>query len=599
VALAGHTDWVWAVQMSRDGERVVSGSHDGTVRVWSVPRRAAVAAVDVGPPRVVDLRAATLRYDDDFVIALSLAADAATLFVGMGHGGIHVVDCDSGLVEALLRTDRTGAGVICLALVEFNSNLTNCGGGVYGRLFAGHDNGLVSEWDLEARSCVTVYGNARSGVGHVRSIAARIVPAAGEQGVEGDGESKTAGSVVGASLGSRSGAAGGGECVIEFATGYDDGTVRVWRADGCAEGGGEGEAALCAGPLLPENLAVGCTSVPRRHVDIPGNIPSCISASADGRWLVSGSNEGTICVWDVVSGHCVATLLGHGAGNIRCVDISDCGSIVASCSEDTTARVWSLKDGEWSPSTVLQHDERVNCLVLTADGTRAITGDVGGVVRVWNADTGVLCEPVLFGHDAGITTLAVDCSQVTIGDSGRGESIGRTSRSLTDNLKRGPRNQSLRGRLRFSSRDVSGTCFLWNWPREDSVESRSQIPFEQALEQVFVDVLGLTENSRWRQQRYWWLDKPDTFTMRATEANSTGCEVRSDRVTWRKLEVVPCAPRSDGCECVARIELDSVIENSTMYAFERREGGLLKTIACCGLVDGTLALFEVMRPPER
>jgi hypothetical protein len=89
-------------------------------------------------------------------------------------------------------------------------------------------------------------------------------------------------------------AAGGGECVNEFATGYDDGTVRVWRADGCAEDGGEQEVAVSAGPLLPEEL--GCTNVPRRYVDIPGNAPSCISASADERWLVFCSFQGVVCV---------------------------------------------------------------------------------------------------------------------------------------------------------------------------------------------------------------------------------------------------------------------------------------------------------------
>jgi WD40 repeat protein len=79
----------------------------------------------------------------------------------------------------------------------------------------------------------------------------------------------------------------------------------------------------------------------------------------------------------------------------------------------------------------------VNCVVLTADGSRAITGDASGLVRVWDTEIGALCEPVLLGHDTGITTLAVDCSQVTSGDSGRGESIGRTSRSLKVKLREG------------------------------------------------------------------------------------------------------------------------------------------------------------------
>jgi hypothetical protein len=57
------------------------------------------------------------------------------------------------------------ARLFCLALVEFNSKSSNCADAVRERLFAGHSNGNVSEWDLESRSCVAVYGDARSGAG--------------------------------------------------------------------------------------------------------------------------------------------------------------------------------------------------------------------------------------------------------------------------------------------------------------------------------------------------------------------------------------------------------------------------------------------------
>ena len=34
--LEGHTDGVWAVAISTDGAKIVSGSDDNTVRVWSM-----------------------------------------------------------------------------------------------------------------------------------------------------------------------------------------------------------------------------------------------------------------------------------------------------------------------------------------------------------------------------------------------------------------------------------------------------------------------------------------------------------------------------------------------------------------------------------
>jgi hypothetical protein len=84
----------------------------------------------------------------------------------------------------------------------------------------------------------------------------------------------------------------------------------------------------------------------------------------------------------------------------------------------------------------------------------------------------------------------------------------------------------------------------------------------------------------------------------STETRASGCDVGSgDRVTV--LEFLPDVPRPDGCECVARVELDSSIQRSTLRAFERLERGMQTTMAYCRLLDGTLALFEVIRLPEQ
>jgi WD40 repeat protein len=597
VALAGHTDWVRAVQVSRDGQRVVSGSDDGTVRVWSVPPRAALAAADVGPPLVLELRFAMWGHVDDKVWALSLAADAAAAFVGMSRGSIHVVDCDSLRLFLSLRTDRTaGAAVTCLALVEFTSNSMQPGGSVCGRLFAGHVNGLVSEWDLGIGSCLTVYGDTRSGTAVEKAIAAWIVPAAGGQGVEGDGKSAAAGSAVGSSGGGSSVGVGGSECVIQFATGHENGTARVWHADSGEAESDEEKTDLSAGLLVTEYPAAGCMSVPKRHVDILQDPPSCMSASADGRWLVSGSYEAIVCVWDGYSGRCTTTLLGHETGNIRCVDISPCGSIVASCSEDTTARIWKLKDRTWSRPIVLQHETQVNCIMLTADSSRAITGDAEGVLRVWNVETGMQCEPVLSRHTAGRLSLGTKCRIVRNADSGwRGceESLDLGARSLERSVP-----PSLQPNLWFSSRDKNGTSQLWNWPSENPI-NMCEVTSKQLLQHLFPGERDVTEIIYWREKRCWRKGKPDTFTLHAaTEASSPGCVVGRGRAENRELEVLPFAAPPQWCNCAARVELESCVLLWTMHAFERFEGGLLRTIVCCGLNDGTVAVFELVRSPE-
>jgi hypothetical protein len=232
------------------------------------------------------LRVVTAGNDTDFVIVLSLVANPTTAFAKMARGSIHDVDCDSGRVTTPLRTERTaGAAFICLAPVEFNSNSTR-GGGVCGLLLPGHFRGLVADWDEESPSCLAVSGNARSEIGFVRSLAARIVPAAGGQGVESCGQSTAPGSAVGDSGGGWSGGAGGGECGIVFATSMAMGLPVCGARTVARNAAATRRFTLSAGLLDPKNPPAGCTGVSKQHVDIPGDVPSCISASTGGRRLV-------------------------------------------------------------------------------------------------------------------------------------------------------------------------------------------------------------------------------------------------------------------------------------------------------------------------
>jgi WD domain, G-beta repeat len=73
-----HTDEVTAVQVSRDGTRVVSASEDGTLRVWQVPLDA-TSADDIAPPRVLRARSA--------VLSLATSADASPAFLGRDWDG--------------------------------------------------------------------------------------------------------------------------------------------------------------------------------------------------------------------------------------------------------------------------------------------------------------------------------------------------------------------------------------------------------------------------------------------------------------------------------------------------------------------------------
>src|SRR6516164_4635245 len=77
--LEGHKSWVWAVALTADGKRTVSGSEDRTLRVWDLEGNQL--------PRV-------LEGHTDWVNAVALAADGRRAVSGSRDGTLRVWDLE-------------------------------------------------------------------------------------------------------------------------------------------------------------------------------------------------------------------------------------------------------------------------------------------------------------------------------------------------------------------------------------------------------------------------------------------------------------------------------------------------------------------------
>jgi platelet-activating factor acetylhydrolase IB subunit alpha len=69
---------------------------------------------------------------------------------------------------------------------------------------------------------------------------------------------------------------------------------------------------------------------------------SSIEFTPDGVFLLSGSRDKTIKMWEVSTGNCKKTLSGHNEW-VRCVSINSSGSLFASCSDDESIIVWNMQ----------------------------------------------------------------------------------------------------------------------------------------------------------------------------------------------------------------------------------------------------------------
>ncbi len=127
-----------------------------------------------------------------------------------------------------------------------------------------------------------------------------------------------------------------------------------------------------------------------------------VVAVVDGRRAVSGSNDGTLRVWDLKSGETLRTLQGH-ANEVTAVAVVDSRRAVSG-SNDGTLRVWDLESGE-TLRTLQGHTHWVTAVVMV-DGRHAVSGSIDRTLRLWNLDSGETLR-ILEGHSAGVKALAV------------------------------------------------------------------------------------------------------------------------------------------------------------------------------------------------
>ena len=133
-----------------------------------------------------------------------------------------------------------------------------------------------------------------------------------------------------------------------------------------------------------------------------------------GRWLVTGSKDGTARLWDLRAAdpaQSVRVLRGH-EGGITAVAIDPQGRGLLTGSEDATARLWDLNaaDPIQSVHVLRGHEGGITAVAIDPHGRWLVTSSKDGTVRLWNpsADDPARNPRVLTGHRGGITTVAID-----------------------------------------------------------------------------------------------------------------------------------------------------------------------------------------------
>ena len=111
-----------------------------------------------------------------------------------------------------------------------------------------------------------------------------------------------------------------------------------------------------------------------------------VAITPDGKYIVSGSSDNTIKLWDIKSGEEIRTFKGHSSWVIL-VTITQDGKYIVSGSLDNTIKLWDIKSGK-EIRTFEGHSDSVKSVAITPDGKYIVSGSSDETIKLWDIKSG-------------------------------------------------------------------------------------------------------------------------------------------------------------------------------------------------------------------
>ncbi len=190
-----------------------------------------------------------------------------------------------------------------------------------------------------------------------------------------------------------------------------------------------------------------------------------VSVTADGGTAVSGSQDNTLRVWDLLTGTCTATLSGH-TRTVNAVSVTADGRTAVSGSYDGSVRVWNLTDG--ACKNLINSIGVVRSTFVTPDGQSAFSMSDDMKLRTWDLPTGI-CTARPNGHKGVVLCMSVTPNGRTAISGSYDGTLrvwDRSTRTCTATLQSASGVDSVSasadGRIAVSSNQNEGGLRVWD-----------------------------------------------------------------------------------------------------------------------------------------
>ncbi len=431
--LSGHSGRVASVAVTPDGKRVVSASHDATLKIWDLERgqevrtlsghRGTVASVAVtldGKCAVSASHDATLKIWDlknGSEIRTLCGHSGKVVFVAVTPDGRHAVSASH---DTTLKVWDLQTGEELRTLSGHTARVTAVAVTPDGRcaVSASHDT-TVKVWDLESGKELRTFPGFRRFINSavVTPDARFLILACGITLRVLDWESgKEQMTLVGHRLPIASLAvAPDGRRIVSAS---HDTTLKLWDLKKAKElqtlSGHSDEInsvvltrdGLCA-VSASDDKTVRVWDLKVNHgVQSHGGHTrrvNSVSVTPDGQRAISASSDHTLKIWDLPSGQVIRTLQGHN-DVVNAVKVVN-GRWIVSASKDKTLKIWDMDSGK-EVRTLFGHSDAINSVAVSPDGRQAVSASKDTTLKMWDLENGdEICS--LFGHSAKVTSVSI------------------------------------------------------------------------------------------------------------------------------------------------------------------------------------------------
>lgn len=336
--LEGHTGSVSSLALTQEETLLVSGSADGTIKVW-----------DLGTNKSSGSRQTVF----DGNIAVAITPDEKKAISGGWHKKIYIWDLSNGKCISIL--DGHTGNVMAIAVTPDGKHA-----------ISGGDDKTLRIWDLSSGLCIKTLE------GHKETVMTIKVTSNGKYVISG-GFDKT----------------------IQIWKFPDDHHMTLECDGGILDIVVMPDDRQIVSCSTSDTVSIWDLESGKETVLLKGHLASSLALTPDSREIVLGCKDGMITVFDLGAKENIVSFKGH-EGTIWALAITSDGRRLISGSDDETLKIWDMAEKN-NLRTLGGHQKQVFALAITPDSTKIVSGGLGEKLKILEIESG-RCHMVLGGY---------------------------------------------------------------------------------------------------------------------------------------------------------------------------------------------------------